>query len=189
MQSKTAMRYHFTLTRRAVIKREMTASVGKDVEKLKPHALLVGVWNNAATLESSLADPHSVSHRVTMCMRAESLQLCLTLWLCGLWPTRLLWDSPGKNTRVGYHSLLQGIFPTQGLNLCLLHCRWIPYGWVTGEGLELPYDPAIPLLSMHPAEMKLYFPHKNTYINVHTGIIHNDQKGETTHIPIKWNVV
>ena len=40
--------------------------------------------------------------------------------------TRLLcpWDSPGKNTRVGCHFLLQGIFPTQGLNprlLCLLH--------------------------------------------------------------------
>ena len=33
-------------------------------------------------------------------------------------PTRLLspWDSPGKTTRVGRHALLQGIFPTQGLN-------------------------------------------------------------------------
>ena len=34
------------------------------------------------------------------------------------------WDSPGKNTGVGCHSLLQGIFPTQGSNLhllCLLH--------------------------------------------------------------------
>ena len=33
-------------------------------------------------------------------------------------------DSPGKNTGVGCHALLQGIFPTQGLNpwpLCLLH--------------------------------------------------------------------
>ena len=29
------------------------------------------------------------------------------------------WDSPGKNTGVGYHALLQGIFPTQGLNPCL----------------------------------------------------------------------
>ena len=29
--------------------------------------------------------------------------------------------SPGKNTRVGCHFLLQGIFPTQGLNLRLLH--------------------------------------------------------------------
>ena len=31
------------------------------------------------------------------------------------------WDFPGKNTEVGCHFLLQGIFPTQGLNLCLLH--------------------------------------------------------------------
>ena len=43
----------------------------------------------------------------------------------GLWPIRLLcqWNSPGKNTGVGCHSLLQGIFPTQGSNLSLLHCR------------------------------------------------------------------
>ena len=32
-----------------------------------------------------------------------------------------LWDSPGKNTGVGCHFLLQGIFLTQGLNPCLLH--------------------------------------------------------------------
>ena len=31
--------------------------------------------------------------------------------------------SPGKNTGVGCHALLQGIFPTQGLNLGLLHYR------------------------------------------------------------------
>jgi len=43
----------------------------------------------------------------------------------GVWPTSLLhpWDFPGKNTGVGYHLLLQGIFLTQGLNLSLLHCR------------------------------------------------------------------
>ena len=34
-------------------------------------------------------------------------------------------NSPGKNTGVGSHSLLQGIFPTQELNHCLLHCRQI----------------------------------------------------------------
>ena len=40
------------------------------------------------------------------------------------------WNSPGKNTEVGCHSLLQGIFPTQGLNLCLLcllHCLQTSY--------------------------------------------------------------
>ena len=35
------------------------------------------------------------------------------------------WDSPGKNTGVGSHSLLQGIFQTQGSNPGLLHCRQI----------------------------------------------------------------
>ena len=33
--------------------------------------------------------------------------------------TPLSWDSPGKNTGVGFHVLLQGIFPTQGANLYL----------------------------------------------------------------------
>ena len=31
------------------------------------------------------------------------------------------------NTGVGCYFLFPGIFPTQGLNLCLLHCRWILY--------------------------------------------------------------
>ena len=39
------------------------------------------------------------------------------------------WDSPGKKTGVGCHSPLQGIIPTQGSNLGLLHCRWILYCW------------------------------------------------------------
>ena len=44
-------------------------------------------------------------------------------------PVRLLcpWDSPGKNTGVGCHSLLQGIFLTQGYNPVLRHCRQILY--------------------------------------------------------------
>ena len=37
------------------------------------------------------------------------------------------WNSAGKNTGVGSHSLLYGIFLTQGLNLGLLHCRQILY--------------------------------------------------------------
>ena len=47
----------------------------------------------------------------------------------GLYPTRLLhpWDFPGKNTGVGCHFLLQGMFPTQGSNPGLLHCRQTLY--------------------------------------------------------------
>ena len=43
----------------------------------------------------------------------------------GLLLARLLrpWDSPGKNNGVGCHFLLQGIFPTQGLNPGLPHWR------------------------------------------------------------------
>ena len=42
-------------------------------------------------------------------------------------PPRLLcpWNSPGKNAGVGCHSLLQGIFLTQGWNPGLLQCRQI----------------------------------------------------------------
>ena len=36
-------------------------------------------------------------------------------------------DSPGKNTGVGCHALLQGVFPIQGSNPGLLHCRQILY--------------------------------------------------------------
>ena len=45
------------------------------------------------------------------------------LQLHGLFPSRLLcpWKFPGKNTGAGCHCLLQGIFPTQGLNPCFLH--------------------------------------------------------------------
>ena len=49
--------------------------------------------------------------------------------------TRLLcpWISPGKNTGVGCHFLLQGIFPTQGSNLRLLCGRQILYHWAARE--------------------------------------------------------
>ena len=46
-----------------------------------------------------------------------------------LWPRGLYspWSSPGQNTGVGSLSLLQGIFPTQGSNPGLPHCRQILY--------------------------------------------------------------
>ena len=46
-----------------------------------------------------------------------------------LQPTRLLcpWGFSCKSNGVGCHALLQGIFPTQGLNLHLQPCRWILY--------------------------------------------------------------
>ena len=61
---------------------------------------------------------------LTLRKESEVTQLCLTF--CGpMEPTRLLhpWDFPGKDTGVGCHFLLQGIFPTQGSNLGLPHFR------------------------------------------------------------------
>ena len=66
------------------------------------------------------------------------VQLFSPAWIIAI---RLLcpWDSPGKNTGVGCHALLQGIFLTQGLNLhllCLLHWRRILYCLATGKAQE-----------------------------------------------------
>ena len=58
------------------------------------------------------------------------IQLCPTLcgpMDCSLPGSSIHGDSPGKNTRVDCHDLLQGIFPTQGLNPGLPHCRQILY--------------------------------------------------------------
>ena len=46
---------------------------------------------------------------------------------CSLPGSSVHGDSPDKNTGVGCHALLQGIFPTQGSNLGLPHCRQILY--------------------------------------------------------------
>ena len=63
-------------------------------------------------------------------------QFCLTLWPHGLLPISPLCQSdfPSKNTGMDCHFLLQGIVLTQRSNpglLCLLHCRWLLYHWVT----------------------------------------------------------
>ena len=64
-----------------------------------------------------------VSVKVSCSVMFDSLQPC------GLQPARLLcpWNSPSKSTTVDCHFLLQGSFPTQGLNPGLPHCRWTFY--------------------------------------------------------------
>ena len=61
------------------------------------------------------------------------------VWLCATpWPILSReWNSVGQNTRVGSLSLLQGIFPTQGSNPGLLHCRWILYQLNYHESLKI----------------------------------------------------
>ena len=83
-----------------------------------------------------LSIPHWVKPlpiELTQCLFSQvrvctkSLQSCLTLrdpMDCSPPGSSVHGDSPGKNTGVGCHAFLQGIFPTQGSNLCvfcLLH--------------------------------------------------------------------
>ena len=74
----------------------------------------------------------SVYHTVKVKVKSLScVGLFATPWTVE--PTRLRhpWDFPGKNTGVGCHFLLQGIFTTQGSNPGLLHCRETV--WATRE--------------------------------------------------------
>ena len=66
-------------------------------------------------------------HLFLLCLVTEP---CLTLcdsMDCSPPGSSVCGDSPSKNTRVGCHALLQGIFPTQGSNLGFPHCRRILY--------------------------------------------------------------
>ena len=71
------------------------------------------------TLSVMEATPEAFHLEMCCCLIAKS---CLTLLQSqGLLGFLCPWDFPGKNTGMGCHFLFQGIFPTQELNLCLLH--------------------------------------------------------------------
>ena len=76
-------------------------------------------WTQIYIIKGRVRETESVSHSAA----PDSL------WPHGLEAASLLrpWNSPGKITGVGSHFLLQGIFPTQGWNLGLLHCRQTLY--------------------------------------------------------------
>ena len=66
------------------------------------------------------------------CCLCVCAHFCQSLRPCGLYPSRLLcpWNFPDKCTGVGCYFLLQGIFLTQGLNLCLLLLlHWQENSW------------------------------------------------------------
>ena len=72
----------------------------------------------------------AITHIIaTIYIRVSHSVMSKSLWSHWLWPSRFLclWNSAGKNTGVGSHSLLQRIFQIQGSNPDLLHCRKILY--------------------------------------------------------------
>ena len=80
----------------------------------------------------------------------------------GLYPTRLLcpWDVPDKNTAVRCHFLLQGIFPTRGLNCISCICKWIPYH-LSHLGSTFPLFSFCYFLQRHNIHLIIF--KKNTY--------------------------
>ena len=68
-----------------------------------------------------------------------------------------------KNTGVGSHSLLQGIFPIQGLNSGLPHCRWILYH-LNHEG-----SPSILKWVAYPFSRKSFWPRNWTRVSCIAG--------------------
>ena len=90
--------------------------------------LISHVQNNTILLAftlSGLRFTHQVlAEKLLLLSRASHIQLYGTPWTVAF-QAPLFMGFPSKNTGVGCHFLLQGIFLTQGLNPVLLHCRWI----------------------------------------------------------------
>ena len=62
-----------------------------------------------------------------LCLVTQSCTTLCDPMDCTLPSSSVHGDSPGKNIRLVCHALLQGIFPIQGSNPGLPHCRWILY--------------------------------------------------------------
>ena len=105
---------------------------------------------------SSIPPFHTMSTVRHQCMLS-------CVWLCNPmdWgsPGLLLspWDFSGKNTGKDCHFLLQGVFPLQGLNLCLLHCKESFTCWVTAEARRHKYLRLLYFLLPLPVHFQYYF--------------------------------
>ena len=74
-----------------------------------------------------MIDPRYIPVLHRRCLVAQSSPILCDPMDCSLPGSSVYGDSPGKNTGVDGHALLQGIFPTQGSNPGLPHCRQILY--------------------------------------------------------------
>ena len=99
-----------------------------------------GIWNDTAALKNNLTVSKNAIHTSVYDISSHSNIMkayapCLVAKLCPTlcdpitvaWQSPVHGDSPGKNTGVGCHAFLQGIFTTQESNPGLPHCRQILY--------------------------------------------------------------
>ena len=125
---------------------------------------------------------------IAACVVLSRLVVSDSLWSQGLQPAKLLcpWNFPGKNTTLGSHILLQGIFPTQGSNsclLCLLHwqadslplCHWFTAALFT---IAKPWKQ--PTCASTEGWMKMWrcgvYTHTHTHTHTYNGILLSHKK-------------
>ena len=82
------------------------------------------MWPKYWSFSFSISPSNEYSEFISFEVKWKSLSL---VWLFAAHDLYNPWNSPGQNTGVGKLSLLQGIFPTQGSNPGLPHCRWFLY--------------------------------------------------------------
>ena len=81
------------------------------------------------------------------CMHAKPIQSCPTLFDpidCRPPGSSVYGDSPGKNSGVGCHALLQGIFPTQASNPTSFTSPALAGGFLAQPGLMPPQCCSLP---------------------------------------------
>ena len=84
-------------------------------------------WGAIAFPQHRASDDYILTLRYVLYLVAQSCPTLCNPRDCSLPDTSVHGDSPGKNTRVDCHALLQGIFPTQGSSPGLLYGRQILY--------------------------------------------------------------
>ena len=103
-----------------------------------------------------------------LCLVTQSCTTLCDPMDCTLPSSSVHGDSPGKNIRLVCHALLQGIFPIQGSNPGLPHCRWILY--------HLSYQGSVTWMQLYATVFFLSQKRNTQLTQVNIQIMTNDNK-------------
>ena len=103
-----------------------------------------------------------------LCLVTQSCTTLCNPMDCTLPSSSVHGDSPGKNIRLVCHALLQGIFPIQGSNPGLPHCRWILY--------HLSYQGSVTWMQLYATVFFLSQKRNTQLTQVNIQIMTNDNK-------------